>query len=307
MDILFLLFFVNPLSLAAWIAALIAWFVPWEYLGLWITSVVGIWAIVFFPLNRPYANDNFSFLGDLIIYSTNFVLLIGMVGVIITRLLKNHHKHRARSAINKRGKFLSFVSYGIFAAYFCYLFITDFWHYYRPAWQAYSVIFIVAFSIVIFLRLQRRSERHIRDWISDLFTSIYSFAASIIAILAASLIFPILAIEETKKVIEHHGDRNIKHCIQTDRKPLETWLYLSPLTAWNKPNEIFGAGVRHAVLVIEKNNEYILYHWSYKLREWEFTSVGFEPGAFTIPDSLECTPKKDYWSNLPFLFPEGKL
>ena len=72
MDILFLLFFVNPLSLAAWIAALIAWFVPWEYLGLWITIVLGIWSIVFFPFNRPYVwMFNFGFLGDLIIYSTN--------------------------------------------------------------------------------------------------------------------------------------------------------------------------------------------------------------------------------------------
>ena len=47
----------------------------------------------------------------------------------------------------------------------------------------------------------------------------------------SNLIFPIFAIKETKKIIESHGDRNIKHCIQTNRKPLETWLYLSPLTA----------------------------------------------------------------------------
>ena len=259
-NFLFLLFLsiINPVAWGAWIAVLIAWFVPWEYLGLWITSVVGIWSIVLFPFNRPYVDVYFDF-SELIIYSANLALFIGMVGVIITRLRKNHHKHRARSKINKRGKFLSFSAYGIFAAYFGYLFLTDLWHGYQPAWQAYSVIFIGTFSIVLFLLLQTRS------------------------------------------------DRNIKHCIQSDRKPLETWLYLSPLTAWNKPNEIFGAGWRHAVLVIDKNNEYTLYHWSYKLRKWEFTSVGFEPGAFTIPDSLECTPKKDYWRNLPFLFPEGKL
>ena len=124
--------------------------------------------------------------------------------------------HREKTAIDtRRENSLSFAAYGLFAAYFGYLFLTDFWHGYQPAWQAYSVIFIVAFSIVIFLRLQRRSDKHIRDWIGDLFTSGYSFTVSIIAILAGSLIFPILAIEETKKVIEYYGDRNIKHCIQT--------------------------------------------------------------------------------------------
>lgn len=309
LELLYLLFsFANPFSLAVWIAALIAWFIPWEYLGLWITSIVAAWTIVLFPFNRPYIDADFDFFGNLIIYSTNFTLFIAMGGVIIIRLFKSRHKHRESSAINKRGKFLSFVSYGILAAYFGYLFLTDFWHGYQPAWQAFCVIFIGAISSVIFLRLQARSDKHIRDWIKDLFISVYSFAASIIAIFLGSLMFPILAIEETQKVIEHHGDRNLKHCIQSDRKPLETWLYLSPLTAWNKPNGNFGGtGLRHAVLVIDKNNEYILYHWSYKLRKWEFISVGFEPGAFTVPDSLECTPKKDYWRNLPFLFPEGKL
>ena len=309
-NFLFLLFLsiINPVAWGAWIATLIAWFVPWEYLGLWITSVVGIWSIFLFPFNRPYVDVHFDF-SEIIIYSANLALFIGMVGVIVTRLRENHHKHRERSAINKRGKFLSSVSYGILAAYFSYLFLTDLWHGYQPAWQAYSVILIGAFCAIVFTLFQTYRDEHIRDWIKDLFTSIYSFAAATIAIFLSNLIFPILAIEETKKVIEHHGDRNLKHCIQSDRKPLETWLYLSPLTAWNKPNGNFlgGAGLRHAVLVIDKNNEYILYHWSYKLRKWEFTSVGFEPGAFTVPDSLQCTPKKDYWRNLPFLFPEGKL
>ena len=306
-DILFLLFFINPLSLAAWIAALIAFYIPWEYLGLWITSIVGIWSIVLFPFNRPYVNVRFDF-SELIIYSTNLALFVGMGGVIVIRLQKNHHKHRERSAFNKQGKFLSFSAYGLLAAYFGYLFLTDIWHDYRPAWQAFCVTFIGAFLAIVFRLFQTHSDEQIREtWIKDLFTSGYSFAASIILILVSNLIFPILAIKETKKVIEDRGDRNIKHCIQTNRKPLETWLYLSPLTAWNKPNEIFGAGLRHAVLVIDKNNEYILYHWSYKLRKWEFTSIGFEPGAFTVPDSLECTPKENYWSNLPFLFPEGKL
>ena len=308
MDILFLLFFINPLALAAWIATLIAWFVPWEYLGLWIATIAGIWSIVFFPFNRPYINVRFDF-SELIISIANLILFIGMVGVIVIRLQKNHHKHRERSAFNKRGKFLSFTAYGMLAAYFGYLFLSDLWHNYRPAWQAYSLTFIVAFSIIAYLLFQTRNDEHIAEtWIKDLFTSIYSFTASIVVILVINLIFPILAIKETKKVIESHGDRNIKHCIQTDRKPLETWLYLSPLTAWNKPSGNFGGTPwRHAVLVISKNNEYILYHWSYKLRKWEFTSVGFEPGAFTVPDSLECTPKENYWNDLPLIFPKDKL
>lgn len=296
MIFLFLLFFISPL---------VAFDIPWEYLGLWITSIVGIWSIVLFPLNRPYVDVRLDF-SELIIYSVNLALIVGMGGVIVIRLLKNHHRHRERSAFNKQGKFLSFSAYGILAAYFCYLFSTDFWHEYQPAWQAYSVIFIGAFLIIIAcLLLQTYRFKHQKTWIEDLFTSIYSFAISTIVILVSNLIF-LSAIKETNKIIESHGDRNIKHCIQAGRKPLETWLYLSPLTAWNKPNEIFGAGVRHAVLVVEKNNEYILYHWSYKLRKWEFTSVGFEPGAFTVPDSLECTPKENYWSELPFLFPKGK-
>ena len=95
--------------------------------------------------------------------------------------------------------------------------------------------------------------------------------------------------------------RLTKYCIQSNRKPIDNWLYLTPLTAWNKPNIFFGgAGTRHAVLVIEKDNNYTLYHWSYKLRKWQFTSNRFEPGAFAIPDSLECNPEIDYLNKLPF-------
>ncbi|MDJ0588486.1 MAG: hypothetical protein QNJ72_00635 [Pleurocapsa sp. MO_226.B13] len=85
---------------------------------------------------------------------------------------------------------------------------------------------------------------------------------------------------------------------------MKSWLYLTPLTAWNKPSGDRGAGLRHAVLVVEKQNKYTLYHWSYRLRKWEFTSAGFEPGAFIIPDSLKCKPEKNYWGNLPFVFPK---
>ncbi len=48
-NFLFFIFFsfINPLSLAAWIAALIAFSIPWEYLGLWITSIVAVWTISF--------------------------------------------------------------------------------------------------------------------------------------------------------------------------------------------------------------------------------------------------------------------
>ena len=310
MNLFFLLFFsfINPVSWGAWIAVLIAFSIPWEYLGLWITSIIAAWTIVLFPLNRPYVDVHFDF-SELVIYSTNLALFMGMLGVIIIRLDKNHHRQRERSAVNKLGKFLSFTYYGILSAYFSYLLLTDLWHDYQPAWQAYGVIFVGSFLIIIACWLfQTYRYKHQRKiWIKDLFTFSYSFAASTIVILISNLIFPILAIKETKKVIEYHGARDIKHCIQTSRKLLETWLYLTPLTAWNKPNGSQGAGLRHAVLVIDKNNEYILYHWSYKLREWKFTSVGFEPGAFSIPDSLKCTPKENYWSNLPFLFPEGKL
>lgn len=305
-NFLFLLLFsfANPLSLAAWIAALIAFNIPWKYLGLWIATIVACWTIVLFPFNKPYVDADFDFFGGLIIHSTNLALFIGMGGVIIIRL----HKNRGISTINRRVKFLSFSYYGMLSAYFGYLFLTDLWHDYRPPWQAYSVTFIGAFFIIIFLLFKTYRDKYIiKTRIKDLFIFSYSFATSIIAILISSLIFPILAINETKKVIEDYGADNIKHCIQANRKPLETWLSLSPLTAWNKPNKIFGAGLRHAVLVIDKNNEYILYHWSYKLRKWEFTSVGFEPKAFAVPGYLGCTPKENYGNNLPFLFPEGKI
>ena len=184
------------------------------------------------------------------------------------------------------------------------MFLTDFWHNHQPAWQAFGLIFAEAFFVfIICLLFQTRSRKYIKIfWIKDFFTFGCSFAVSTIVILASNLIFPLIAIKETRKVIEHHGDRNIKYCVQTDRKPMRSWLDLSPLTAWNKPNGKPGAGLRHAVLVVEQNNEYTLYHWSYKLRKWEYNSVGFEPGAFNIPDSLKCKPVNNYWRNLPLIF-----
>lgn len=84
--------FVNPISLGAWIAVYIAFGIPWEYLGLWITSIVSIWLIVLFPFNRPYVDAGFDF-GEFVISSTNLALFVGMAGVIIFRLLKKHHEH----------------------------------------------------------------------------------------------------------------------------------------------------------------------------------------------------------------------
>lgn len=85
LNFLFLLFFsfTNLFSLAAIQAALITFFVPWEYLGLWITSVIGVSTIVLLPFNRLYTDDDFGFFGEWIIYSTNLTLFIGIVGVII--------------------------------------------------------------------------------------------------------------------------------------------------------------------------------------------------------------------------------
>ena len=97
---LLLFSFANPFSLAVWIAAIIAWFIPWDYLGLWITSIVAAWTIVLFPLNRPYVDVRLDF-SKLIIYSTNLTLFIGMGGITLIKLLNGHHKHRERSAFNK--------------------------------------------------------------------------------------------------------------------------------------------------------------------------------------------------------------
>ena len=182
MNLLFLLFFsvINPFAWGAWIAALIAWFIPWEYLGLWIASIVSIWAIFLFPLilNRPYTVDvHLDFIGEWITYSTNLALFIGMGGVIVVRLCKNHHKYRERLSIDKEVQFISFSAYGILAACFGYLFLTNFWHNYQPVWQAYGVVFIGTFLIIItcwLLQTYRFKRQEI--WIKDLFTSIYSSA-----------------------------------------------------------------------------------------------------------------------------------
>ncbi len=156
-----------------------------------------------------------------------------MGGVVFTRLLKKHHNGRKQSAIAKRGRLLSFSAYGILSAYLSYLFFTDFWHNYQPAWQAYGIIFLVAFFVFITcLLFQIYSRKYIKIfWIKDSFTFCSSFAISTIAILVSNLIFPVLAIKETKKVIEYHGDSKTKHCIQTNRKPMKSWLYLSPFNS----------------------------------------------------------------------------
>lgn len=94
------------------------------------------------------------------------------------------------------------------------MFLSDFRHNYQPAWQAYSVIFIRAFSTIVFLLFKTYNDQSIREtWVGDLFISVYSLIASTIIILAGNLTFPILAIRETKKVVERHGDRDLKHCI----------------------------------------------------------------------------------------------
>ena len=95
-DFLFFLYFsfINPLSLTAWTAALITFFVPWEYLGLWIICIVAIWTIVLFSFNRSYTDTDLNYLGEYVVHSTNFALFVGMGGVVFIRLLKNHHNKR---------------------------------------------------------------------------------------------------------------------------------------------------------------------------------------------------------------------
>ena len=293
---------IQPLCMPVLIIILSVFLIPWKYLGLWNAGVIAVWTILLFPLNRPYVDAGFEFFADIFVIGVNFILIMAIVSLAIIRLLNK--QDRQKTGNTKLLKFLSSLAYGILAAYYSFLLFTDFWHDYQPAWQAYVTILAgVIVDIVSGFLLRHYAERHILFYkLKDLSVFIYSFASSMIIILVANLIFPIAAIQQTKKIIRKIGGRDTKYCIQSNRKPINSWLHLTPLTAWNKPNGSQGAAIRHAVLVVEKHNKHILYHWSYKFRKWEFTSVGFEPDAFLVPSSLECTPEIDYLNKLPFWF-----
>ena len=291
---------IHPLCMPVLAIILSVLSIPLKYLGLWNAGIITIWSIFLFPLNRPYVDAHWDFFGELIIAGVNFFLFIAIVLQSITRLLDKQEIQKSENI--KLLKILTLSAYGILAAYHNFLFFTDFWHNYQPAWQAYITIIVGCIITITFGFLIKKYAKSYNfiNLLHNLTTFIYSFAISIIVILFASLVFPIIIRKETNKIIQQAGDRDFKYYIQSNRKSISNWLYLSPLTAWNKPNGSRGSGSRHAVLVIEKNNDRILYYWSYKLRQWEFVSRGFKPDAFLIPDSLKCTLKINYLNRLPF-------
>ncbi len=157
-----ILLLINPFFVLAYTAVLIAFLIPWEYLGLWIASVIAAWTLVLFPLNRPDPG-HFDFLAEIIISGVNLVLLAGIAVVIIIRLLKKHNYKKEQTKI-KSSQLLSFLVYGILSACFSYLFFTDFWHDYQPAWQAYGIMLARAIlAIVSCLLFQKYSYKH-RDF-----------------------------------------------------------------------------------------------------------------------------------------------
>ena len=277
--------------------------IPREYLALWNAGIIAIWAILLFPFNKPYVDGNFDFFADISIAFINFLLIMAIVALLANKLSEKGNCLQPLKKVQNRTqkiKLLESFVYGILAAYFCFLLLTKLWHNYQPAWRAYATI--IAGAIVV-IASSFSFNKHRLYRLKNISLFIYSFAITTIIILFTNLIFPFATRIETKKIIDLIGDRNLKYCIQSDEKPIDSWLYLTPLTAWNKPNTFFGgSGLRHAVLVIEKDNKHILYHWSYRQRKWEFTSDGFEPGAFLVPSSLKCTPKIDYLNKLPFWF-----
>ena len=301
LELLYLIL-IHPFCMPGLIIILNGLSLPWEYLGLCNAGIVSLWSIFLFPWNRPYVDAHWDFYGELIIAGINFFIIIQIAFLLIIRLFekKEHQKPKNIQTLN----FLSFTAYGILAAYFSFLFFTDLWYSYRSPWQAYTNITAVVITATLpCLLISKYADRYrFFSKLKDLSVFIYSFAGSIIIILFANLIFPIIARQEVKKAIQEIGDRHTKYCIQSNRKPINSWLSLTPITTWNKPNGSRGAGRRHAVLVIENNDLHTLYHWSYKLRKWEFTSEGFEPGAFAIPSALKCIPELNYSDKLPFWF-----
>ena len=136
---------INPFSLLAYLAVAIAFSISWEYLGLWIASVIGVLAIILFPFNRPRLNVRFDFF----IYIVALILVVGLATAIITKITKNKDLTKKRSA-SKLGYFFSYSSYGVLSAYFSYLFLTQFWHRHQPARQAYGVVILgIALTILI--------------------------------------------------------------------------------------------------------------------------------------------------------------
>jgi hypothetical protein len=303
----FLLLF-DRFSITAWSILIITFLIPRRYFALYIWCFLVLLTIFYFPNSMRYTDrgvaDDFGEAVFHIFTSLVFFSIMIRTALILGRVLmiKNNQNNRQTSIEFKLISRITFIAYGILAAYHICLFFTNVLEGERPAWKAYSIVALITILIFKFFQFNKNYSKSQRNvWIKNLHFFGYTLYLTIIPLVILSFSFSIFALIETNKIVKKYAeksdDREVKYCIQ---KKLDAWLDLTPLTTWNKPY----ATTNHAVLVIQTSNVTDLYNWSYKLRRWEHITSGFSSSSFSNPSSLECILDRNYSKTLPFLFPK---
>ncbi|MEO0849441.1 MAG: hypothetical protein AAFY50_23900 [Cyanobacteria bacterium J06648_1] len=298
--ILFALF--NPISLLALIAVALAWSVPIRYLSLYICSVITSVAIFSIPNNSHYFRPGrFDFIGFSMIDCARTILIVGFAVVVIVKIRQQVNAHEDFLS-NRLIKILSYVLAGFLSAFFFYLLCTNFFEGYQAALEAYIIVIAFILLGLLFGLLSQNTRFISYRCLEGIHSLFYSFSLFMTIAMVVNSAFALTAYKQTKKMVENNSTENVKYCIQTKGRGLNSWLELTPLTIWNKPKNRRSAGTRHAVLTIVRTNEQAIYHWSYKLRDWQYNSAGFDPGGALVPASLDCTLEKNYLANIPLIF-----
>lgn len=309
-DLLLFLFTPNLISILIWTIVTIILIPDRPFFGLLLWLFISSLTIFYFPSSQPYTDKGVAdAVGEAILYIIVLTIIISFsiwIIIIIINIINSPKKSNQEKSIEvKIFNQIILVAYGLLLGFWIFLFFAKFLEEYQPAWEAYI---IVALFSILFLFLFRNIKKHqkyckhTQQKQIDFFA--YSLLTTIISLLIISFSFSIIAIAETKKIVQQYQDREIKYCIQN--LELNTWLDLTPLVAWKKATIDWGAGINHAVLVIQTSNSIPdLYNWSYKLKTWDYSTKGFKPSAFTSPSSLKCVLKKDYINKIPFIIPKN--
>ena len=196
----------------------------------------------------------------------------------------------------------TFILAGCLCAFYFYLFCTDFFEGYQAGFEAYIIITAFIFLALLFGLISKNKRFINYQWLNGIHLLFYSFGFLMTVIMIINSAFASIAYKQTNKIVENSSANNIRYCIQTKGRELNSWLELTPLTIWNKPRNRRSAGTRHAVLVISHIDKQAIYHWSYRLQSWQYNSAEFAPGGALVPDSLDCALKEDYSANIPLIF-----
>ena len=292
---------INPISLLALIAVFFAFNIPARFFGLYICSVTAFVAAMSIPYNVPYFSPGrFDFIAHFTIDCSKSILFIGFAIAIVVKIkskINSFENHRDIGSIGT----LTYAAYGCLTAYFYYLFCTDFFEGYQSALEAYIIIVILILLIFILgLYIKVKNIFGNNNILKDIYLFFYSFSFFMMVIMLANAAFAFIAYKQTKKVVA----KNDRYCIQTKGRELNSWLELTPLTIWNKPMGRRSTATRHTVLVVKNSRKQAIYHWSYRLRSWQYNAAEFKPKGELVPSSLDCTLEENYLKNLPLLISE---